>query len=58
MKDTFFKGFFGATTSFGGAVFSMLPQVEQWLRITSLLVGITVGVLTGISLVRNIKKKE
>lgn len=48
---------FGAITSTGAAAFSYLAPVEQWLRIASLLVGIVVGILTAISVIKNILKK-
>ena len=35
---------------------SLLEIVEQWLRLTSLVVGITVGILTAISIVKKLKK--
>lgn len=33
-----------------------LPEVEMWMRIVSLAVGITVGVMTICSLAKNLKK--
>lgn len=41
-------GVFGTASGF----IVSLSAVEQWLRITSLVVGITVGVLSGISILR------
>lgn len=34
-----------------------LPEVEMWMRIVSLAVGITVGVMTIVSLAKNLRKK-
>jgi len=57
MKETMGKGILGVAAPVAGAVISRLAEWEAWLRVASLLVGITVGVLTGISIVRNWKKK-
>jgi hypothetical protein len=44
----------GMFSTIGGVVTSLLPEIEAWLRVTSLLVGITVGIATIIS----IRKKK
>lgn len=45
-----------------GAITISLTEVEQWLRIASLLVGIGVGLVTGwsvgVSLYRKLKNKK
>jgi hypothetical protein len=33
-----------------------LPEIELWMRLASLAVGITVGVLTIVSIARNLRK--
>ena len=50
------KGVFGTATTITGFTIS-LQEFEIWLRIISLLVGITVGVLTAIGLYRKLKTK-
>lgn len=52
------KGAGGTMASIGSFYVSLLPQLEAALRITSLLVGIAVGVITFISIYRNIRKKK
>lgn len=51
------KGASGTTASLGSLYLSLLPQLETALRITSLLVGIAVGIITFISIYRNMRKK-
>jgi hypothetical protein len=48
-------GMIATATSIG---ISMLPEVEAWLRIASLLVGILVGIGSLIVLYKNYKKNE
>jgi len=43
---TIFNGIVGTATSLGATVFSLLPQVEAWLRISSLVIGLVIAVLT------------
>lgn len=56
------KDFLTGTTGIGatstGAYISVLPQVEQWLRITSLVIGCIVGALTLALLVRRLRSKD
>jgi len=47
-----FTGLFGSATAIGAVVFSLLPQIEQWLRLGSLTVGIIVGVVSLINIIR------
>lgn len=49
------KGLIGVGSTMLGIVTSNLDQIEAWLRITSLLVGITVGIATIWSLTRRRK---
>ncbi|HTI69672.1 MAG TPA: hypothetical protein VMF06_06885 [Candidatus Limnocylindria bacterium] len=56
MKHTLRDGILGMATSAGGITVSMLPAIEQGLRIVSLLVGIAVGVTTLVSLIRRLGK--
>jgi hypothetical protein len=43
---TIYNGIIGTTTSFGATVFSLLPQVETWLRISSLIIGLIIALFT------------
>lgn len=51
------KGIVGTITPLMGFTISSMQQLEQWLRIVSLGIGILVGVATLISLIRNLRKK-
>lgn len=54
MKHDMVKGFVGVSfPAFGAAV--SLSQVEAWLRIASLVVGLAVGIASFISIVRKRK---
>jgi hypothetical protein len=57
MKITIATGITGTTFSFGGIYVSM-QAVEMWLRLTSLTIGIVVGILTIILLIRRLIKDE
>lgn len=50
-------GMLGTATSIGAAVTSLLPHIETWMRIGSLAIGILVGILTGIKVLRDLLKK-
>ena len=52
-QQTLFKGLLGVAGTLGSAAVSMVSNLEQWLRITSLVVGIVVGLVTIISIVKN-----
>lgn len=54
-KDTLIPGMLGILFPAGGITVSILPTVEAWLRVTSLAVGITVGI---VSLIKLLKKKD
>jgi len=36
----------GAMFSLSGAVVSMIPQIEEWIRLASLSVGLIIGLVT------------
>jgi hypothetical protein len=46
------KGALGVGATTGGFYVSILPRIEAWLRIVSLVVGIAVGLVTFVSIVR------
>lgn len=52
------KGATGVASTAGGIVVSNLAHIEAWLRITSLCVGIAVGILTGVSIIRKMSKNR
>ena len=61
MKDhieTATKGFLGMLATGSGFYVSFLPQVEAWLRILSLAIGITVGVVSLISIIARHRSKK
>ena len=41
-----YNGIIGTTTSFGATAFSLLPQIETWLRVSSLVIGLVIAILT------------
>lgn len=55
-NQTVSKGVFAVSATLGGIGIS-LSQLESWLRITSLAVGITAGLLTVVSLGMNLWKQ-
>jgi hypothetical protein len=56
VRETLIRGSIGTTTSLGATIVSLLPQVEAWLRVVSLLVGIAVGVASFVVVVQ--KRRE
>jgi hypothetical protein len=52
------KGVIGTATSIGSSVFSMLPHLETTLRVAGLCVGLAVGVVTLISVLHDLRKKQ
>lgn len=52
------KGAVGVSATTGGFYVSVLPQVEAWLRVGSLCIGIAVGIATLVSILRNQKRKK
>jgi len=55
---TIFNGVIGTTTSFGATAFSLLPQIETWLRISSLVIGLVIAVLTLDKILKERKKNK
>jgi len=43
---TISNGIIGTATSLGATVISLLPHIETWLRISSLVIGLIIAVLT------------
>jgi len=43
---TISNGILGTTTSLGATVVSLLPHIETWLRISSLVIGLIIALLT------------
>jgi hypothetical protein len=56
MRELYLKALVGVVAPAGGTTVSMIAQVESWLRVTSLVVGIAVGLATLISIIRKNKK--
>jgi len=50
------RGILGTTTSGVALATSMQEGVKYWLQVSSLGVGIIVGILTAISLIKSIRK--
>lgn len=58
MKDTAQKGFVGVIFPIVGTITSLLPQLEIWLRVASLIVGIAVGLASFVSIIRRWNKSD
>ena len=56
MRDTIHKLIVGVAGPTAGCAIS-ISTVETWLRVLSLVVGITVGVLSAISIALSIQRK-
>ena len=52
------KGIIGTATSIGSSVFSMLPHLETTLRVAGLCIGLAVGIVTLISVLHDLRKKQ
>ena len=52
------KGVIGTVTSIGSSVFSMLPQLETTLRVAGLCVGLAVGIVTLLSVLHDLRRKQ
>ena len=52
------KGLIGTATSIGSSAFSMLPQLESGLRIAGLCIGLAVGIVTLLSVLHDLRKKQ
>lgn len=50
---TLATGVLGTTTSIGAAIYSLLPQLEMWARIGSVIIGLAVGLITLVKLIRD-----
>ena len=57
MMDTFYRGLVGTLAPIAGFVTSLQEQIEWHLRIASLLVGLAVGVLSLIAMMRKLRKR-
>lgn len=57
MLPAILKGSIGIAATFGGTAVSLLSQIEAWLRIGSLCVGICVGLLTIRSILKGSKSQ-
>jgi hypothetical protein len=53
---TIATGLVGSATSIGAAVYSMLPHLEAWMRLASVAVGLAVGIVTLVKILRDLKK--
>ncbi len=49
-------GLVGSATSIGAAVYSMLPHLEAWMRLASVAVGLAVGIVTLVKILRDLHK--
>ena len=56
MSQITLKGVHGILATTGGIYVSFLPQIEAWLRVLSLFIGIAVGFGTLISIVFKIRR--
>lgn len=52
------RGALGTFASIGSAAVSMVSQLEVYLRIAGLMVGLAVGVVTLISVLHDLKRKQ
>src|SRR6266516_6419350 len=56
MRATAIQGVLGVSATTAATTVSALPTIEIWLRILSLIVGIAVGIVTFISIVRKMRQ--
>lgn len=49
------RGLVGGSSTMLGFIISHLAQLEAWLRVTSLVVGIAVGIATFVQIIRRRK---
>jgi hypothetical protein len=52
------RGVLGTFASLGSAAVSMVSQLEVYLRVAGLCVGLAVGVVTLLSVLHDLKKKK
>lgn len=57
MSDDFMRGVLGVVAPISGVTISRIQDIELWLRIASLTVGILVGLMTAFSLALSIRRK-
>jgi len=57
-QPTIMKGILGTVAALGSTGVSFISQLEAWLRIASLVVGISVGITTLISVVVNLRRNK
>jgi hypothetical protein len=50
---TLATGVLGTGTSIGAALYSLLPQLEMWARVGSVVIGLAVGLITLVKLIRD-----
>lgn len=55
---TISTGVIGTAASLGSAFVSILPHVETWLRISSLCIGLVIGILTLDKIIKERRKKK
>lgn len=58
MKDDLAKGFIGTASPIIGVITSFQEQLEFFLRLGGLVVGLAVGIATFVSIVRGWRKKS
>jgi hypothetical protein len=51
------RGALGTFASLGSAAVSMVSHLEVYLRVAGLMVGLAVGVVTLISVIKDLRKK-
>ena len=52
------RGAIGTFTSIGSAAVSMVSQLEVYLRVAGLCVGLAVGIVTLLSVYHDLRKKQ
>jgi hypothetical protein len=52
------RGALGTFASIGSAAVSLVSQLEVYLRVAGLIVGLAVGVVTLISVLHDLRKKQ
>jgi hypothetical protein len=57
VKDLLIRAALGTVTPAGGIAVSTLQYAEMWLKLASLAVGLVVGILSAISIIKNLRKK-
>jgi hypothetical protein len=52
------RGALGTFASIGSAAVSLVSQLEVYLRVAGLIIGLAVGIVTLISVLHDLKKKK